>query len=545
MRRIVRWLVGLVVVGVPTACLAQMYETLTLVDAGYLLVGLDIQNLLRNNPSILSVPPAVVICGMLYMLLKRLQAAHPEPLFNVGMYFVTASMICALFWPEAVGGLFPSGALTRAVDPTEVHSAIAVAEGGTATTAADSPVYAGASPLGFTVATGTRVPVFFHTVLAAVTEVPLRIGQLINAEWQRPHGRRVAFDALLNYKIDNPPTRMAIKDFLNYCYEQAISLYESQTPPPSDPLMWNDVLPWRDPMASLLPNVEWTLKRDARRMHPRYRLAVTSQGAPAVHTVNCSTLYTQTIEGSLVAQLNGELTYRGNPTGPALEADIDMPVDDQAKFLVYREMRRMLPEMVTSKNRDILLRRAAVMAGGKAAASAGQAAVGACTADGGTFAKGVMGFFGGLAGAITGGRAMGVDAIVDFMKPAIALLLFMPYITGMLSATVLGMFPIVVIWSLFPGQHFKPLVNYFLVLLFTQSAPMWYAVSDLLAETAFNQFGGTPSGNFWDSIGVFEWIEAQAAGMVVAVLSTFLVPAAQAILMFGTWRAVAGAFRGV
>ena len=156
-----------------------------------------------------------------------------------------------------------------------------------------------------------------------------------------------------------------------------------------------------------------------------------------------------------------------------------------------------------------------------------------------------MGFFKGVGNLFTGSMKTAITGVLNFMKPALMVLLFMPYITGMMTAVVVGLFPIIVLWSLFPGQHFKPLINYFLVLLFVQSAPLWYAIGDLMSTAAFSRFGGHIGGNYWQGIGLASWLEATAAGTFVAVLATFLVPMVEAVLLFGTWRAVAGALKGI
>ena len=66
----------------------MIYETLTLVEASYVWMGLSIQQTLRLNPSLENLVPAIVIASILWLLLKRLTTANPEPLFSIGLYFV-------------------------------------------------------------------------------------------------------------------------------------------------------------------------------------------------------------------------------------------------------------------------------------------------------------------------------------------------------------------------------------------------------------------------------------------------------------------------
>ena len=130
-----------------------------------------------------------------------------------------------------------------------------------------------------------------------------------------------------------------------------------------------------------------------------------------------------------------------------------------------------------------------------------------------------------------------------FVKPALVFLHFMPHITGMIAATTIGLFPLVVAWSLFPGQAFKPLANYFLVLLFTQSAPLWYAISDAMSAFAYRSMGGnTVDMTLFDK--VLNAVEGEAAGVFVGVAAIFVVPMIEAIILFGAWRAIGSALKG-
>ena len=147
----------------------------------------------------------------------------------------------------------------------------------------------------------------------------------------------------------------------------------------------------------------------------------------------------------------------------------------------------------------------------------------------------------GLGKALIGRVGGEINRVLDFMRPAILLLMFAPYVTGIMAATVLAFFPVVVIWSVFPGQHFKPLMNYFLVLLFTQSAPIWWAMGDALADVALHHLGTPGTGAIAD---VGQFVAGYAGAVVVGVLSVFLVPVLEAVVLFGSWRVVGGLFKG-
>ena len=98
-----------------------------------------------------------------------------------------------------------------------------------------------------------------------------------------------------------------------------------------------------------------------------------------------------------------------------------------------------------------------------------------------------------------------------------------------------------VLWSLFPGQHFKPLVNWALLLLFVHSTPLWWAIADAASRRAAGAGRTYAAGAIFR--GVAEPLEAAAAGAVVGALAILLVPILHALVMFGTWRAIGGIWR--
>ena len=99
-----------------------------------------------------------------------------------------------------------------------------------------------------------------------------------------------------------------------------------------------------------------------------------------------------------------------------------------------------------------------------------------------------------------------------------------------------------VLWSLFPGQHVKPLVNYFLMLFFVHSTPLWWSIADAASTMAGDI--GSPHAAGWIFESVGEFFRGHAAAVVVGVLAILLVPVIQAVVMFGTWRAIGGIWRG-
>ena len=132
-----------------------------------------------------------------------------------------------------------------------------------------------------------------------------------------------------------------------------------------------------------------------------------------------------------------------------------------------------------------------------------------------------------------------LDRMSRFLGVGSFLVYWGPYLVGLAIFVTLSFFPVVLLWSLFPGQHFKPLVNYFLLLIFVCSTPLWWALVDGAAEVAYAQH--PPVGWFAAPVG---WGVAYTSYMVVTVLGIILVPVLQATLLFGTWRAIGGIWHG-
>ena len=91
-------------------------------------------------------------------------------------------------------------------------------------------------------------------------------------------------------------------------------------------------------------------------------------------------------------------------------------------------------------------------------------------------------------------------------------------------------------WSLFPGQHFKPLVNYFLLVVFVCSTPLWWAMVNVVANLARQNHTGASA---WFTA-VPDFGAGELAYIVATVLGIIMVPIIQATLLFGSWRAIGG-----
>jgi hypothetical protein len=131
-----------------------------------------------------------------------------------------------------------------------------------------------------------------------------------------------------------------------------------------------------------------------------------------------------------------------------------------------------------------------------------------------------------------------LDALEVLVRPAVFLTWWGPYIIGIINLVLLGLFPIVLIWSLFPRAQLQPLATYFATLFFTTSTPLWWALVDVAARLA----KGIPP-EFWAVLG--QWAENFSASLVVTVVGILLVPVVLGMLIVGSWRAIGGLWRGV
>ena len=507
-----------------TEAAAQVtYQTLTLVDAQYLWTGLGFQNLLRASPSMQVLPYVVVTCSTLWLLFRRVVEPFPAPLATIVSYLLGAFVITALFWPEAMPAMSPAPKTVRAA---EIESIAAAGSGMVRKTAGDvaTPGSLGAS---------ARVPVFFDAVLKAITMVPIRLGQGINRHFAEPMSEMVGVSNLLFQPL-SARLRSLLSAWAAACYRPALEAYRQGLTPPAT-AQREDIYPWAAPLQAAMAGREIT----------RETVQLESAGAfDAVYTttpaaVDCNAYYT-TMAAELKAWLAGLPTANGSTFLAEVRAATGMSDTAVERFFTWRQLEREVPVAVASGTRTRLQAAYAVGLGASYLMRlAGRQASRLEPRDGSGGGLGP----GGQPGT---GRRSGVatffasifDRLAAFIGPVLAFLMFLPYVTGMVSATVLGLFPVVVIWSLFPGQGFRTLVNYFLVLFFVQSAPLWWAVSDAASRLAFRVFGGGP--NILDAVTAVDWVQGQIAAVVAAVCCVVLVPLVESILLFGTWRAISG-----
>ena len=521
------------------------FQTLTLVDSGYLYLGLAVQQIVRASGSLMGISVTIVVCCLLWMALRMVTSPEPQPFMGIVAYFIQTSIIMVLFWPEAVGPITQT--VLQAVEPEDVTSLACHVDEQNGNGGSDPEFKKDArgfmQTAGMTVAAGIEVPVMFGLILSAVTETPLVLGEAINGNFARPFEKQFAFQALMEVSVGEKPVGNAFDLFTDAegCLPEAMRRFAERAAAATPPIevTADSVQPWTQNMTNILEEIQLHAGKLPRPFdHALFQATRECHGGTCHY--NCKRLYEEVIVEGIRTLVLTKRTKQGQPLGQALMDSTQLSEDDLVKFLVQRENKRRLEKTLESENLQKLLVRGGAVLGAQAALAGVDGAVEGAKVGGKVGA--LLGFVKSLGSMLAGTVRVEIENLLAFMRPAIIMLMFTPYITGILSATAIGLFPFVVLWSLFPGQHFKPLMNYVLVLLFAHSAPLWFAISDLLADAAFNNFGG--GGSFQDASSTMEFFQGHAAGLLVAVLSVFMVPAVQALVLFGSWKAVSGLFAG-
>jgi hypothetical protein len=480
------------------------FVTQSLPEAAYLYTGLALQALTRG--ALRHLPAAIVILNTMVLITRSGLAGDPRLFARAVGYLCTSTLILILFWPEAVGR-FGRGA---ALDATQVGSYAALQDpGARVLTAQDTELVP--SPLQGSAA----LPPGLRLLLRAFTETPLALARVFNTEAHRPFAAVVPMQWLLTYPLAGE-AEAAVRDFVHGCFLPAKTrLLQTHT---GAPLTFQDLLPWGStPLDAELALFEVTPGAQTGLMGLLAALGLGS-GTP----VRCHD-YFQRVDQEVQAWIANHRTERGTPLSQVFQEELGLGLPDQARFVIYREMLRAAgPEIPAPSLTGTYL----AIRGAQATVDIGV----------GLFAgRGVKGL---LLGGTKNELQRVFDALEALLGPAVFLTWWGPYIVGIINLVVLGLFPIVLIWSLFPRAQFQPLASYFAVLFFTTSTPLWWALVDVAARLA----KGVPP-EFWAAPG--DYAEKVSASLVVTVVGILLVPVVLGMLIVGSWRAIGGLWRGV
>ena len=501
MRRMIRGvLIGATLVGVPALARAQGYRMLTLAEAAYLYSGLEVQETLRMS-SLRHLPQVIMVCCTMWLVYRRVTSPRPQPLTGIVAYLVSCGLILVLFWPEAA----PRFLTVRTVIPAGgVTSWIAVQNGMANVNARSS----GLVPRQLLSGTAqAQVPQALDLILRAVTEMPLLLGDAIYPGLNRPFGRVGVLSDFVEQVETNPPAslRHRMPQFVEECYTPAVERLLKDEPEPT----FEERMPWSPDLSGHLSRI---------RIQGRRGVADDFGTAPVPTPTTCQAFY-RDMERETIQYQSGQQTAQGSNKGRVVRDNLGISATEQARMFIAREMERQM-ETVQGPQRIVNAKRALDVTSGLASAFSQFDLTAPFKSVGSQLEK-------------------HLDRMARFLGIGSFLVYWGPYLVGIAMFVTLSFFPVVLLWSLFPGQHFKPLVNYFLLLIFVCSTPLWWALVDGAAEVAYAQH--PPVGWFAAPVG---WGVAYTSYMVVTVLGIILVPVLQATLLFGTWRAIGGIWHG-
>lgn len=511
-------LVALLLV-LPGLAWAQGYQTYSHVESGLLYWGLGAQAIIRAS-SFRLVPYAVMTCCVIWLLYRRTYAVAPQPLSGVVVYLLHCVLILVLFWPEAmVRFLFGPASLPGvvvSVDEGAVFSYVA-RQNGEPNDDASTMRLAGVN----LTPSGAPVPRALDLLLQIATEAPRRLGERINADMDRPLAHLGAMAALLTQPLTSDASRYALTEFTDGCYKDAVAKLTNDATATSG-TTWQDRLPWSAEMARYMAKEV--------RLGPAGSVSDDLLGLSGV--VTCGQIYTA-LEDTVTLDLTGEPTSGGSTKRKVYWEELGIPTRDSARFVITQELHKEMERAVQPPD----LTDGSAMAAGAATGAATGAVQGASR---GTWMGAMLGA---VTGALTGAAATDEESDgLGFMSAALFLVQWMPYIAGLLSAVVLVFFPFVVLWALLPGQHVRPLAIYVLLLFFVHSTPLWWAIADALSSMAAHIDQPHAAGAIFASAG--QAARRWETSATVGAMAIILVPVVQAVVMFGTWRAVSSSWRG-
>jgi hypothetical protein len=499
----------------------MQYYLLSLPEASGLYLGLAFQAMIRGSSLAHYVAYLLITVGTLRLI--SAQQLRPTPalaplLLSVGAYVAISFAICVIFWPEAV----PVFGHVSRLSATQVASAAAAQDGAaTIITAADT---------GKVVQDGTLETPGFRLLLGAITDMPLTFARALNPASLRPFSPIVSQSWLLGLDLTADVNR-ALADWVEGCWKPSMA----QDMEFQQAITSQDLLPWGNtPVAQALATREtvpgsMTGGGYFRTPSP---LGTAFLGTPgSSNTVRCD-VYLAAVEFDVQRWLFASKSPAGVPLSQIFEEDLHLTVEQQARFLVYREALRALGRPAPAPS----------LAGAYAGLSAVQVGAGAL----GGLLGSVGQTRGGWLGSLFGGAGAAVnqfESTVHTLLLAVGLAMWFvywsPFIVGTALQVLIGLFPVVVCYALIPGHQFKPLVVYFLALLYVCCSPLWFALVELAAHTAIALAPQTQDA----LLSTLNWAPAQIYGAVATVTGLVIVFAIGAGILFLSARGMIGAIR--
>jgi hypothetical protein len=348
-------------------------------------------------------------------------------------------------------------------------------------------------------------------LLRALTETPLALARTINSQAHRTFSSLMPMSWLLGVALTADVT-LALEDWVKNCYVPVLTT----TMEGREGRTMEELLPWG--------NTPLRRGLATREVPPGAHTGIAwLQGSRPTATVRCD-LYLEATEFRVQSWLYELKSPRGTPLREVFQEELGIDTQQQARFLIYREMLRAGGPAVPPPS---LTGTYATLRGlGALGAAVGQAPQGPKRA--------------GLAG-LSSEFARTVDGLTWLVGWGVFLTWWGPYIVGLANLVLVGLFPVVMLWALIPSTQFQPLAHYFVALLFTSSMPLWWALIDVaarLAGTHAPQSQDLLTGILGNGLAQFTWSTA------ITALGILLIPVVTGILMFSVFRAVGSLWRG-
>jgi hypothetical protein len=481
---------------------------LSLPEASYLYMGLAIQALLRGS-SLRHLPGILALLWGLVLVWRapRTRGGYSTVLGYVG----TSLVLCVLFWPEAV----PWGrAVTGTVDPANVASYAASQDPEAALVTADETgLVPGSLQSPALIAPG------FRLLLRAITETPLALARAINDKTHRSFSSVMPMSWLLGTELTTE-INGAIADWTHNCFLPAYTTLMQQ----GQGRTQEELLPWdNSPLRQELAG---------RQVVPGSQTGIVwLRSTSGVQTVPCD-IYLDGVEFRTQAWLFELRSPKGTPLNEVFQAELGIDGQQQARFLVYREMLKAAGPAVPAPS---LAGQYGILRGMGMAGQTGGGALEGLKQFGGIGAK--IGAAQAAFQAATGEFQRAVDSLSWLVGIAVFLTWWGPYILGLMNLVLIGLFPFVMLWALIPGNQFQPLAHFFVALLFAASMPLWWALVDVAQRLAGSQ---APA----QTLPGLAWLTSQSWSMMVTALGILLIPVMTGILLFSVFRAMGSLWRG-
>ena len=486
-------------------------------EATGLYMGLALQHMIRVSGGFGRWAPVVlVLIGCMRLLGGRVMArGNPQyGLQQVGWYLGLSSLLLVLFWPEA--SKFTLG--SHLLDASQVASYSASQDPqATIVTAADT---------GDTSTDVVLETPGFRLILHALTEQPLAWARRMNQRTHKTFSPLIGMSWMLG--LDGLTTNVdrALTDWVEACWKPSMA----QDVEFQSSIRAQDLVPWGDtPVARALATREavpgaMTGAGYLRDNGPLGTMFLSNAGSGSA--VRCD-VYFNAMQLEVGRWLQTEKSPNGTPLSQVFEEDLGWDLEKQARFLIYREALRALGRPAPAPS----------LTGTYGALSAAHAVVGGASGALGSIGTKVGGWLGlgiGAGQAVLNQFESALQTLLWAVGMAMWFVYWSPFIFGFALQQLIGMFPIIICWSLLPESQFKPLVYYFLALAFICAAPFWFALVDLFARWGASL---APSSN--DAIlSLFNWAPAQTYGAVATVIGLALVYSLGLGILFSASRSL-------